>query len=147
MERRVFTSKEVQRLAGISYRQLDYWCSSGLIRPEEREGKGKGDFRLFTFRDIIGLKLIKRMKDAGVSLQALRKVQEAVQSLTESEAEDVFKDTFLIVQGSEVYMVNGKEVIATLRKPGAQAIPAAIMDMAGTIQELKAEVATLKKPA
>ncbi len=147
MERQVFTSKEARKLAGITYRQLDYWCSTGLLRPEEREGKGKGDFRLFTFRDIVGLRLIKRMKDSGVSLQSLRKVQEVVRGFTGGDAVDVFKNEFLIVQGEEVYVVKDRDVIATLRQPGARSFPGMVLDMTCIIKELQEEVKKLKRSA
>ena len=55
--------------AGITYRQLDYWARTGLVVPEIRPATGSGTQRLYSFRDILLLKVIKRLIDAGVSLQ------------------------------------------------------------------------------
>ena len=74
--------------AGITYRQLDYWARTGLVVPEIRPATGSGTQRLYSFRDILLLKVIKRLIDAGVSLQQIRTAVEhlrarGVQDLTE----------------------------------------------------------------
>ena len=66
--------------AGITYRQLDYWARTGLVEPTVRGAKGSGSQRLYSFRDILILKVIKRLLDAGISLQQIRT---AVQFLRE----------------------------------------------------------------
>ena len=58
--------------AGITYRQLDYWARTGLVEPTVRSATGSGSQRLYSFRDILLLKVIKRLLDAGVSLQQIR---------------------------------------------------------------------------
>ncbi len=58
--------------AGITYRQLDYWARTGLVRPEIRGASGSGSQRLYSFRDILLLKVVKRLLDAGVSLHQIR---------------------------------------------------------------------------
>lgn len=58
--------------AGISYRQLDYWARTGLVEPSIRTATGSGSARLYGFRDILVLKIVKRLLDAGVSLQNIR---------------------------------------------------------------------------
>ena len=58
--------------AGISYRQLDYWDRTGLLQPTVRGAAGSGSQRLYAFRDILVLKLVKRLLDTGVSLQQIR---------------------------------------------------------------------------
>jgi DNA-binding transcriptional MerR regulator len=58
--------------AGISYRQLDYWARTGLVEPSIRTAMGSGSQRLYGFRDILVLKIVKRLLDAGVSLQNIR---------------------------------------------------------------------------
>jgi DNA-binding transcriptional MerR regulator len=57
--------------AGISYRQLDYWARTGLVEPGVRGAAGSGSSRLYGFRDILVLKIVKRLLDTGVSLQNL----------------------------------------------------------------------------
>ncbi len=58
--------------AGISYRQLDYWARTGLVEPGVRGAAGSGSSRLYGFRDILVLKIVKRLLDTGVSLQNIR---------------------------------------------------------------------------
>jgi len=58
--------------AGITYRQLDYWARTGLVEPSIRSASGSGSQRLYSFRDIIALKVVKRLLDTGVSLQNIR---------------------------------------------------------------------------
>ena len=58
--------------AGITYRQLDYWARTGLVVPEIRSAGGSGTQRLYSFRDILMLKVVKRLLDAGISLQQIR---------------------------------------------------------------------------
>ena len=64
---------EVQRLVGISYRQLDYWARTGLVRPSVKDADGSGSQRLYSFHDLLQLRIIKKLLDAGVSLQRVRK--------------------------------------------------------------------------
>ena len=59
--------------AGITYRQLDYWARTGLVEPSVRAAHGSGSQRLYGFRDILVLKVVKRLLDTGVSLQNIRK--------------------------------------------------------------------------
>ena len=60
------------RAAGISYRQLDYWARTGLVEPTVRGAAGSGSQRLYGFRDILVLKLVKRLLDTGISLQQIQ---------------------------------------------------------------------------
>jgi DNA-binding transcriptional MerR regulator len=64
---------EVQKIVGISYRQLDYWARTGLVRPSIQDAGGSGTQRLYSFEDLVVLRTIKKLLDAGVSLQRIRK--------------------------------------------------------------------------
>ena len=85
--------------AGITYRQLDYWARTGLVEPTVRGATGSGTQRLYSFRDILLLKVIKRLLDAGVSLQQIRT---AVQHLRERGTDDLTQVT-LMSDGASVY--------------------------------------------
>ena len=85
--------------AGITYRQLDYWARTGLVRPEIRSARGSGSQRLYSFRDILMLKVIKRLLDAGVSLQQIRI---AIDHLRSNGVEDLTEVT-LMSDGVSVY--------------------------------------------
>lgn len=60
------------KAAGITYRQLDYWARTGIVEPSVRTAGGSGTQRLYGFRDILVLKVVKRLLDTGVSLQQIR---------------------------------------------------------------------------
>ena len=71
--------------AGITYRQLDYWARTGLVAPTVRGAAGSGTQRLYSFRDILILRIVKRLIDTGVSLQNIRV---AVEHLAARQEED-----------------------------------------------------------
>lgn len=98
--------------AGITYRQLDYWARTGLIEPSIRSAAGSGSQRLYSFRDILVLKVVKRLLDTGVSLQNIRA---AVMHLRDRGVEDLAQVT-LMSDGASVYeCVSEQEVIDLLR--------------------------------
>ena len=87
------------RAAGITYRQLDYWARTGLVEPTIRTATGSGTQRLYSFRDVLVLKVVKRLLDTGVSLQQIRI---AVGHLRERGVDDLAQLT-LMSDGASVY--------------------------------------------
>src|SRR5213083_2481830 len=85
--------------AGITYRQLDYWARTGLVEPSVREATGSGSQRLYSFRDILVLKIVKKLLDAGVSLPNIRT---AIATLRDRGVEDLAQIT-LMSDGTTVY--------------------------------------------
>jgi DNA-binding transcriptional MerR regulator len=71
---RGYRGPAVCRVVGITYRQLDYWATTGLVEPSVRDTIGSGTQRLYSFEDIVTLEVIKRLLDAGISLQRIRMV-------------------------------------------------------------------------
>lgn len=100
--------------AGITYRQLDYWARTGLVSPSVRTAHGSGSQRLYSFRDILVLKVIKRLLDAGVSLQQVRK---AIAVLSGRGVEDLASIT-LMSDGASVYECTSSEEIVDLLEGG-----------------------------
>ena len=70
-----YRAPQVCNLVGISYRQLDYWARTGLIMPSVQQATGSGSQRLYSFADVVQLKVVKRLLDAGMSLKKIRKSQ------------------------------------------------------------------------
>ena len=91
---------DVCRVVGITYRQLDYWARTGLVNPSIREAGGSGTQRLYSFRDLLVLKLIKQLLDTGVSLQQIRK---AVDYLREGGSESDLTGITLMSDGHRIY--------------------------------------------
>ncbi|MDQ1538086.1 MAG: hypothetical protein QOE58_2479 [Actinomycetota bacterium] len=100
--------------AGITYRQLDYWARTGLVEPSVRGATGSGTQRLYGFRDILVLKVVKRLLDSGVSLQQIRV---AVSHLRERGVEDLAQIT-LMSDGASVYQCTSAEEVIDLVQGG-----------------------------
>jgi len=102
------------RAAGITYRQLDYWARTGLVEPGVRNPTGSGTQRLYGFRDILVLKVVKRLLDTGVSLQQIRS---AVVHLRERGVEDLAQIT-LMSDGASVYECTSADEVIDLVQGG-----------------------------
>ncbi len=100
--------------AGITYRQLDYWARTGLVEPTVRPAHGSGTQRLYSFRDILVLKIVKRLLDTGVSLQQIRT---AVQHLRDRGVGDLAQIT-LMSDGASVYECTSADEVVDLVQGG-----------------------------
>ena len=125
--------------AGITYRQLDYWARTKLVEPTVRGATGSGTQRLYSFRDILLLKIIKRLLDAGVSLQQIRT---AVEHLRERGTEDLTTVT-LMSDGASVYECRSPDEVIDLLQGGQGVFGIAIggvwREIEGTLAELPSE--------
>lgn len=134
-------------VVGISYRQLDYWARTGLVTPEIRGAAGSGSQRLYSFRDVLLLRVIKRLIDAGISLQQIRK---AVDHLRARGVNDLTEIT-LMSDGVTVFeCTSDHEVIDLIR--GGQgmfgiALGSVWKDLEGSLMELPSERAAQEEPA
>jgi DNA-binding transcriptional MerR regulator len=128
--------------AGITYRQLDYWARTGLVEPTVRGATGSGTQRLYSFRDILLLKVIKRLLDAGVSLQQIRT---AVQHLRKRGTDDLTRVT-LMSDGATVYECTSNDEVIDLLQGGQGVFGIAIggvwREIEGSLAELPSERAT-----
>ena len=125
--------------AGISYRQLDYWARTGLVAPTVRGASGSGSARLYGFKDILVLKIVKRLLDTGVSLQNIRS---AVTHLRERGVEDLARIT-LMSDGASIYECTSSEEIFDLLQGGQGVFGIAIgkvwNEVEGSLSHLQAE--------
>ncbi|MFG1604563.1 MerR family transcriptional regulator [Actinoplanes sp. NPDC049265] len=131
---------------GISYRQLDYWARTTLVVPSIRDASGSGTQRLYSFRDLVVLKVVKRLLDAGVSLQNIRK---AIETLRSRGVEDLAGIT-LISDGTTVYECRSPEEVVDLLQGGQGvfgiAIGGAFKEIQGSLTNLPGEPATQPQP-
>lgn len=128
-------------VAGITYRQLDYWARTKLVEPSIRGAAGSGSQRLYSFRDILVLKVVKRLLDTGVSLQNIRT---AVEHLRSRGSQDLARIT-LLSDGTTVYECTSAEEIVDLLQGGQGvfgiAVSGAWKELTGALAELPAEPA------
>jgi DNA-binding transcriptional MerR regulator len=122
--------------AGITYRQLDYWARTGLVVPSVRSAAGSGSQRLYSFKDILVLKVVKRLLDTGVSLQNIRL---AVDTLRERGVDDLARIT-LLSDGTTVYECTSSEEVVDLLRGGQGVFGIAV---SGALRELAGSLATL----
>jgi DNA-binding transcriptional MerR regulator len=127
------------QIAGITYRQLDYWARTKLVGPSIRGAAGSGSQRLYSFKDILVLKVVKRLLDTGVSLHNIRV---AVEHLRKRGVQDLAKLT-LFSDGTTVYECTSAEEVVDLLQGGQGvfgiAVSGAMREISGTIHEFPAE--------
>ena len=126
-------------IVGISYRQLDYWARTGLVVPSIRGAAGSGSQRLYSFKDVLVLKVVKRLLDTGVSLQNIRV---AVEYLRRRGVHDLARLT-LFSDGTTVYECTSPEEVVDLLQGGQGvfgiAVSGAVKEIAGSIKEFPPE--------
>ena len=126
--------------AGITYRQLDYWARTGLVEPSVRSARGSGSQRLYGFRDILVLKVVKRLLDTGISLQQIRS---AVAFLTERGSADLAGVT-LMSDGVSVYACTSPDEVVDLLQGGQGVFGIALgrvwQEVEGSLADLPSEL-------
>ncbi|WP_404829354.1 MerR family transcriptional regulator [Epidermidibacterium keratini] len=124
--------------ANITYRQLDYWARTGLVKPTVRTAKGSGSQRLYSFKDILVLKVVKRLLDTGISLQNVRI---AVDHLRERGVDDLANIT-LFSDGVTVYECTSAEEVVDLLAGGQGvfgiAVSGALKELTGSLEHMPA---------
>lgn len=134
-----YRGKVAAQAASISYRQLDYWARTGLVEPSIRTAHGSGSQRLYSFRDILVLKVVKRLLDTGVSLQQIR---EAVAHLKNRGVADLSSIT-LMSDGASVYECRSRDEMIDLIEGGQGVFGIAVgrvwREIEGTLAELPTE--------
>lgn len=113
MTERGFRVPEVCRIVGITYRQLDYWARTELVTPSIRDASGSGSQRLYSFQDLVTLRVIKSLLDTGVSLQRVRKAVEHLQTM-----EQPLTEVTLMSDGQGVYEAHSPEAVVDLLRQG-----------------------------
>lgn len=109
-----FSGPQVCSIVGITYRQLDYWARTGLVTPSVRDASGSGSQRLYGFRDILILRIVKRLIDTGVSLPNIRA---AVRHLADRGGDDLARIT-LMSDGASIYECRSPDEVIDLVRGG-----------------------------
>lgn len=132
--------------AGITYRQLDYWARTGLLQPSIRPARGSGSQRLYSFKDILVLKVVKKLLDVGVSLQQVRV---AVSQLQDRGVDDLASIT-LMSDGASVYECTSTDEVIDLLQGGQGVFGIAVgrvwREVEGSLAELPVEHADAEPP-
>jgi DNA-binding transcriptional MerR regulator len=131
-----FRGPQVCNIIGITYRQLDYWARTDLLRPSISDAKGSGSQRIYSYADLLQLKVIKRLLDAGVSLRSTRKAIECLRA-----SGDVASTSLVIGDDSSVLARTGEELFDLLR--GGQGVLSIVVGMNKIVSEVDAAITEL----
>lgn len=132
-----YSARRSAEIVGITYRQLDYWARTELVRPSLHDAEGSGSRRLYSYRDLLELKAIKALLDAGIRLERVRKVFEFLQDTLD---EDVARVN-LVISGDSVLVRRGADEIIDLLRKGQGVLN--ILPLAGVKEDLDATIIDL----
>lgn len=135
-----FSGSKAASVVGISYRQLDYWARTDLIRPSLCDAAGSGSRRLYSYRDLLELRVIKSLLDAGIKLESVRK---AFTYLRQQADTDIAAAT-LVISGSDVLLCDGEQLIDIVRRGGQGVLN--VLAIGGVKLDLDNELVLLAKP-
>lgn len=107
-----YSGSQAAAIVGISYRQLDYWARTDLARPSITEARGSGSRRLYSYRNLLELKMIKSLLDAGIKLEAVREVF----SFLRANSEESITSAHLVISGSSVVLCQGEDLVDVVRR-------------------------------
>jgi len=134
-----FRGPQVCALIGITYRQLDYWARTGLLRPSIADARGSGSQRVYSYTDVVELKVIKQLLDAGISLQRARR---AVECLRDGLGADLASSNLVLVGSNSVLAHSDGEVVDLLK--GGQGV-LNIVPLSGVLEELDAAILKIER--
>lgn len=107
-----FSGTRAAQIVGISYRQLDYWARTDLIRPSLSDAMGSGSRRRYSYRDLLELRVIKNLLDAGIRLENVREVFDYLRQHVEAD----IASAHLVISGTSVVMCRGDELVDVVRR-------------------------------
>ena len=111
MAKQSFSGSRAAQIAGITYRQLDYWARTNLIRPSLTDAKGSGSRRSYEYRDLLELKVIKQLLDAGIKLESVREVFNYLRSHVDTE----IAAAHIVISGKAVVLCQGDQLVDVVR--------------------------------
>lgn len=111
MEIETFSGTQAADIVGITYRRLDYWARTDLVRPSATDASGSGSRRRYTYRDLLELKVIKKLLDAGIRLESIRDVFSYMREHVDTD----ISAAHIVINGSSVLLCDGDDLIDVLR--------------------------------
>ena len=132
-----YSGHRTAEIVGITYRQLDYWARTHLVRPSMTDAHGSGSRRRYSYRDLLKLRSIKALLDAGIRLQLVRDIFGYLEDALEEDVTQVN----LVIQGTSVMVRRGDEEIVDLLRNGQGVLN--ILPLAGEKENLDAKILEL----
>ncbi len=135
-----FTGTQAAKVVGISYRQLDYWARTDLLRPSLSDASGSGSRRSYSYSDLLELKAIKKLLDAGIKLEQVRKVFEYLRLHVSTD----IAAAHIVIDGGSVMLCDGDQLVDVL-KNGQGVLN--VLSLGGVRDELEADLAPTRAAA
>ncbi|MBI5090313.1 MAG: MerR family transcriptional regulator [Actinobacteria bacterium] len=129
-----YSGTRAAKIVGISYRQLDYWARTGLIEPSISPASGSGSRRSYSYRDLLELRVIKSLLDAGIKLESVRLAFNYLRHQVDTD----IASAHLVISGSDVVLCAGDELIDVMRSRGQGVLN--ILDIGGVKTGLDAQL-------
>ncbi len=107
-----YSGTKAASIVGISYRQLDYWARTNLVRPSLTDATGSGSRRQYGYRDLLELRVIKSLLDAGIKLESVRTAFEYLREHVDTD----IASAHLVISGSDVLLCDGDELIDVMKQ-------------------------------
>ena len=107
-----YSGTKAASIAGITYRQLDYWARTDLVRPSLADASGSGSRRRYSYRDLLELRVIKSLLDAGIRLESVRVAFEYLRRHVDAD----ISSAHLVISGDDVLLCDGDELIDVMRR-------------------------------
>lgn len=126
-----YSGKKAAEIVNITYRQLDYWARTDLVRPSVADAAGSGSRRRYSYRDLLELRTIKTLLDAGIKLESVRTV---FTYLREQLGEDIASAQIVITNGSAVLVRDDDELVDLLKQ--GQFVMGSILSLGGVQREV-----------
>ena len=133
-----YSGKKAAEIVGITYRQLDYWARTDLIRPSVADAAGSGSRRRYSYRDLLELRTVKTLLDAGIKLESVREV---FAYLRDQLGEDVASAQLVITNGSAVLVRDDDELVDLLKQ--GQFVMGSVLSLGGVQREVDAAIVEL----
>ncbi len=133
-----YSGTKAAQLVGITYRQLDYWARTELIRPSLTDAAGSGSRRLYSYRDLLELKVVKSLLDAGIKLESVRDVFEFMRTHVNSD----IAAAHIVISGKQVLFCDGDQLIDVLQQ-GQGVLN--VLPLAGVKAEIDSNIIRLRR--
>ena len=111
MKNQTYSGHQATVIVGISYRQLDYWARTNLIRPSAADAAGSGTRRQYSYKDLLELKVVKKMLDSGIKLASVRDVFAYMRQHVDTE----ISSAHIVIDGTSVILCDGDNLVDVLR--------------------------------
>ncbi len=137
-----FTTPLVAKLTGVSALTLENWDRRGFIKPSIADAPTRGVSRIYSFRDLVAIRVVCDLRAAGISLQALSRVVKYLRGRKGLSTTEILASTTLVTDGHDVYEVEGAMTVSALRRPGQRVLFVVPLDE--LVTELQAKTRALR---